>query len=434
MRVFLCLVVCSVPTFAQLPIPLSNTNFDENLLIEGEAQTSVSGWQITGDAGAFNPTQTQYPEDDGSRQTVGSTNDGSLFQVTNEPLIAGKDYTLTLEVGHRNDVATQAPFTIRFMAAGQVLAQTGGYDIPAGQWYDVSLTFTVSPAHPVGSLLEVHLISTGSETHYDNLTLTRKASGNMVSDAILSDKTLHVPGHYPTIQAALDALDLRRISKNAMVTIQVADGTYSDYDTIEVNHPDGRNIHILGNPNDPTLCTIHFKPGVNGVSAWQDRVLGKIDGFSLKGSNRTGSGLHCSYGGFIRTGSQMIVEDFLNAVFASGGSVICDDIQVRNNQHGIVSYFGAVVTANGALAEGNTGHGFFAGPAGSLLASDAVSKNNGGSGFRSWHGGSLRAWYSVSQGNQYGYLASGLSVISTRDSQVSGNGTDFRTLDNSVIE
>lgn len=434
MRVFLCLFMCTVPVFAQLPIPLSNTNFDEDLLIEGEFEYSVSGWQVTGAAGVFNPTQVQYPEGNGSRQTVGFTNDGSLFQVTNEPLIAGKDYTLTLEVGHRNDMASQAPFTIRFMAAGQVLAQTGGYVIPSGEWRDVTLTLTVSDAHPVGSLLEVHLVSTGNQTHYDNLTLTRKASGNMVSDAILSDKTLHVPGHYPTIQAALDALDLRSISKDAIVTIQVADGIYTDYDTIEVNHPDGGNIKILGNTNDPALCTIYFKPGVNGLSVPPTRRLGHINGFAFHGNDKAGNGLSCSWGGFISAGSQMTIKNFHSAVYAKGGYINCSGVQVLNNHRGIVSQYGSVIEASSAIAQGNDSHGFQAGIGGIINADNASSQSNGSAGYSSWFGGTLKAWNSNSQNNYHGYNSTIFSVTSARNSQASGNVENYIAVESSLVE
>lgn len=436
MKVLFCLFMCLVPVFAQETIPLSNATFDEDLLLEGEWQTSLSGWSVVGTAGVFNPTEVHYPSEDGSRNNVGFTNNGTLVQVTSEMLTADTLYTLSLEVGQRNDMTTQTPVTLRFVAGGEVLAQSGGYSIDPGQWRNASLTLLATGAQPIGQPLEIHLISTETQVHYDNLSLTKGPtnSGGSTGETpyfIETNQTLHVPSAFPTIQSALASIGLQRIAPDVIVTIQVADGIYGDYDTIEVDHLDGKRIQIIGNTSDPSLCVLDFKSGVDGVIVSHNQVLGHIDGFTFQGSNQTGAGLNSNWGAFIGTGPQMIFKDFRNAIYAFGGQISCPGVQAINSHDGIVSYYGSFVYADSAAAQGSLYNGFLAGINGTLLAPNAVATNNGSSGFMAWVDGALRTWDATSQNNLYGFRAGHLSSIYMPGSLMSGNSS-FPSLQRTV--
>ncbi len=207
-----CLVAALLPSHAQTIISLNNPNFDNDILLEGAWSATVSGWQTTGSAGYFNPTETQYPTDDQTRANVGFANNGSLYQVTSEILSVNTEYTLTLEVGRRFDLGAQIPITLRFVAAGEVLAQAGGYAINPGEWRTVTLKMVASAAHPLGELLEVHLISTDVQTNFDNLSLT-KLSVNQPSEDQLTligeDASIYVERNSTTTNNGFNSLYLK---------------------------------------------------------------------------------------------------------------------------------------------------------------------------------------------------------------------------------
>lgn len=439
MRICFCLFVIFGNAVAQESIPLNNAHFDEDLLLEGGWQTTLTGWTVVGTAGVYNPTETQFPGDDGTRMNVAFTNNGSLVQVTGESLTPNTHYTLSLEVGRRNDMPNQPPLTLRFMAAGQVLAQSGGYAIGPGQWRQASLSLVTTDAQPIGQPLEIHLISTDTQVNYDNLSLTKEpANGGGGSatnlNAIVADTTLHVPSQYETIQAALDAIDLRPISKNAVVTIQVADGNYTEYETIVVDHPDGNRIHIQGNTTNPALCALVFQPGVNGVSVSHSRALGMINGFTLQGSDQTGIGIQAYSSGSITTGSAIIVRGFERGVQASFSSTIeCAGIQATENQHGIIAIYSSSISAPTATASENTWNGFATNAGSSMSAWSSTALNNGHAGFNTWIGCTMVANDSLSQGNNYGYIASALGFSYILNSQALNNGTNFNASHGAII-
>ncbi|PLX68621.1 MAG: hypothetical protein C0603_05570 [Denitrovibrio sp.] len=112
------------------------------------------------------------------------------------------------------------------------------------------------------------------------------AGGILISDNafITEDMTLNVPAEYADINEALDFLSAFRIKDNAIVTIQVADGTYTYTEEIVINHPDSANLKIIGNETNPTACTI-WNPVSNNVISINKRELGYISGFKILGHN-----------------------------------------------------------------------------------------------------------------------------------------------------
>jgi hypothetical protein len=366
----------SYSLFAQQTIPLNNPDFDFDLLLEGGWDTTATGWQVTGNAGFFNPTASQYPSEGGERGNVGFTNAGSLIQVTGELLALDTEYTLNLEVGHRADTA-QAPFTVRFVADGLVLAQTGGYTIAPGDWRPVTLKLVTDAAQPIGSPLEIHLVSTGNQTNYDNITLvsdTPSGGGTGNNDALITeDLTIHVPSEYPGIQEALDSLDNKLIAGNATVTIQVADGVYPNLAQIDMDHGDGKNIHLIGNTSDANQCVLQF-PG-NGLLIDDGRGLGLLNGFRIETGAR---GISVVNGSFLTTGEQLEIIGGSHGLLVHGGSTVrAVSIKIRNSSTGINVSEGAYVFLGlDWVIENCTNTGIYAQNNATVGASGGILSNN----------------------------------------------------------
>ncbi|PLX69533.1 MAG: hypothetical protein C0603_00975 [Denitrovibrio sp.] len=110
--------------------------------------------------------------------------------------------------------------------------------------------------------------------------------GILVTDTpfIREDMTLNVPADYSDINEALDFLSAFRISNNATVTIDVANGTYVYTETILVNHPDAAFIRIVGNETTPSSCVL-WNPIAEAVVQVKGVSLGYLSGFKIVGED-----------------------------------------------------------------------------------------------------------------------------------------------------
>lgn len=175
---------------------------------------------------------------------------------------------------------------------------------------------------------------------------------------IIASRTLNVPADFDTIQDALAFLEFRPIAANATVTIQVANGNYTNYDSIEFTHPDGDRIQILGNETDATLCKITFKNDVNGISLEKGKHLGKLNGFHLAGGNRTQHGVNVTFNSTLECGDEMKITNFGKGVYASKGArVEIAEAVITDNGTGIYAIFQATVRASGATLTNNDANG-----------------------------------------------------------------------------
>jgi hypothetical protein len=153
---------------------------------------------------------------------------------------------------------------------------------------------------------------------------------------------ISVPGTLPiapfnqvnTIQEALSALDNYKIASGVTVTIQLIQNV-EDYDTINITHPDGDKIRIVGNCGG-SLCTIQFKPRINGVYVASGNTLGFLDNFNLVGqqSDQT-AGIYAYDRGNIMCGVHITVQKFSTGVRAENSSYIkAPNIRAENNSSG----------------------------------------------------------------------------------------------------
>ena len=134
---------------------------------------------------------------------------------------------------------------------------------------------------------------------------------------IMEDKTLLVPDQYPNIHMALKYLDDKHIKVGKTVTIQVTDCTNQVYtESINVAHPNGNAIHIVGNIDNPENCVLQFN-GSNGIEVIGNFELGMISGFNIIGNRTEGtSGIIASEGGRIDIGSSVHISSFEIGVHA----------------------------------------------------------------------------------------------------------------------
>jgi hypothetical protein len=153
---------------------------------------------------------------------------------------------------------------------------------------------------------------------------------------IRSDLTINVGTGEPfaTLAQAVQYLKDRRIRGNFIVTLKVADGTYSGMTQIYWDHPDGGKVRIIGNQAARANCVLNFDAANNlsGFLIAPGCVLGYIDGFTVNGvgawvstgiwnANCYGGGIN-STGGEVIVGPAVTVDKFYYSFIADHGGTL----------------------------------------------------------------------------------------------------------------
>ena len=290
--------------------------------------------------------------------------------------------------------------------------------------------------------------------------------GSLFPLLINKDTTIEVPSkvgrhrwchtkNINTIQDALLFLKDKKIATDVIVTIKVTKDPSEEYKTINVVHPDGDRIHIIGDCKRQ-LCTIGFEDDASGLVVDNGNKLGLLDGFIFIGKNLGGDavGITANQKSSIILGSNISVQNFYIGIYAVSGSFIkasyvkasnnqcigviasagstiiadnaeansnvsercahlcCDGIAAtgssyvnasyataNNNKYGIVSASGSTVVADNATANNNIGYGFGAGAVSTMRAEKAKANNNGSFGFWVNYNSFIYAWNATAFSN-----------------------------------
>ncbi len=458
---FLVALLTSSAVFADAII--LNRNFESDVIPLDPGYTSlVSGWVKSGDGavGVNAPFGSGiHYQKVGKQVQVGYLEQGGrLGQVTNLVLTQGKTYTLTFDAGQRLD-QTGRNFVARIKVNGLILAQkhSNDFNLTSGEWSTETLTLSPTSEMPVGKPIAIEFqniaTSTGYQANIDNVYLSEKnttteTTPNNLLSTLFEDVILQVPSAYSDINAALQYLQNKRIKIGKTATIQVNDCSNQTYSKpINLTHPNGNAIQIIGNTANPEQCALQFN-GSHGIVAEDGYTLGKIDGFTLQGNDQSNThGLYASNQGLIKTGGNIIVSHFDHGVFAiNNATILADAITVeenlavgiyaknrslihandsisRYNNIGYLAEQGATTQALNAKASYNSEHGFKATDSSSLFANNSFSFENSGSGYVATNSAFIYAPSCNSYNNaEYGYFGEGMShIVST---SYSNNGTN----------
>ena len=453
-------------------IPLLNHNFDSDAIDPDIGNTGfISGWVDSGIGGigvyAPLPNGVQYHEMGNRIQVAFLNRGGKITQTSNAVLTDGETYTLNFEIGQQLLSSTNLAgrhFAVRLKANGLVLAQKHSSEmtIELGRWNSSSLSFVANDTMPLGKplVVEFHNLATVShqQINIDNVFLT--TAGTVPSNPqdesisnltiITQNKTLLVPEEYADINAALRYLDDKHIKVGKTVTIQVTDCTNQVYtESINVAHPNGDAIHIVGNTQDPSACVLQFN-GVSGVVADNGNSIGLINGFTINGNATANSyGVYAKRIASIILGDSAVISNFDKGVVAEqNASIHASGTSAIDNLHaGYFSDNGAFINANKALAK-NSGNGFTAVRGAALSAEQSEASNNSNYGFNcglnstiqaidsfsinnrngyvGWSDCSIFAENSSSIGNALnGYFATSMSYIYVKNYYIESNGSNF---------
>jgi FtsP/CotA-like multicopper oxidase with cupredoxin domain len=158
---------------------------------------SFEGWTVTGTGGVFQALPYAIPVTDGA-QVAWATNGSSLSQVLAEQVSADTVYTLSVQVGQRNDT-TRGDATITLLAGG---VEIGSTIVPAPllageDWTPGQLVVDTTGMATVSGSLEIRLSGTGGQTEFDTVTLARTGPSARSSRILLRMINAGLENHAP---------------------------------------------------------------------------------------------------------------------------------------------------------------------------------------------------------------------------------------------
>lgn len=248
-------------------------------------------------------------------------------------------------------------------------------------------------------------------------------------DIISEDRVINVPGDFTDPADAMDYLSRFRISNDATVIVNIAEGVYNIGTKVISGHPDGLRIKIMG-PALPSGMVTEPNFSVTGsgvgnistdriVNAAMLRTRFKVVIESTNGAVDTGtSDITLENLAFIGLGSN-------EGIKTSGGHVRCNNVSVHNYFDGYRVDRGGIIYAPGCTASGCADNGWNVTNNGTIVATGGVASGNANSGFVSSVGGTIVADVSTSKGNggagTAGYYVSLSGIIQARATVAKNN-------------
>lgn len=259
----------------------------------------------------------------------------------------------------------------------------------------------------------------------------------MVGGLIANSVTLNVPAQYATVQLAMAYLADKTIARSATVTIQVADGVITLASGWNMNHPQGRNIRLIGNQATPTNVEVRGPnpPTFDALTVTGGNSLGFVDGFyfnllakATQANNYTA--VLADNSSFINCGSNMKANNWYYSFAARNGSVMyCDNVISDNaGDVGIWAFVGSEIRCRGATATNTSdsanglGFGFQAEYGSSMDCSSATASGCYIAGIAALSNSTVRALGATSSTNTgSGFLAQDGGTIENHNATANNN-------------
>ena len=171
-------------------ISVINPSFEQNVATltgsdtHGSWNFSIDGWDISAanSGGTWLPNGTTFSSPVPQGSYVAFSNGGVISQGLGDTIASTGTYTLTVYVGHRNDVwptvsFPNVPYFIGLFSGatftGTNVLVSSYEPVSVGQWKAVTLTYTPSSGDPIGQQLGIFLYSAGIQVDFDKISLTR---------------------------------------------------------------------------------------------------------------------------------------------------------------------------------------------------------------------------------------------------------------------
>lgn len=175
--IFLVLLMFEIKAFA-IPVPIINASFEDGTRPYPTLQGAWgygfnSGWEVTGSAGTWTPSDDMFYGDIPDGDSVAWLNGvSSISQDLNYYVNTGNTLTLEVDVGMRSTYSTGA-FAIEILAGGNQLASIGSGvgSISPGNFQTWNLSYVIEDEDPfIGQQLSIAFYNLGgSQVNFDNV-------------------------------------------------------------------------------------------------------------------------------------------------------------------------------------------------------------------------------------------------------------------------
>lgn len=217
---------------------------------------------------------------------------------------------------------------------------------------------------------------------------------------IREDTVINIPGDYSSLIEAMGYLASKRISSNALVTIQLADGIYNYSKTVDLSHLDLGRIKIKGNSLTPSSVTLNFF-GISGFRLTSKNRLLELSGLKIVGDNSSGC-----HGIIVNSGSSININNieitnFIDGFVSYAGGVAAGTnvTSSNNNGRGLFLQYGSAVALNNSNFSNNLDDGAFVGGGSSASLDSSIVNNNSGEGIEAWLNSYFAFYSGVASGN-----------------------------------
>lgn len=431
----LTLLACSVTNaYAnqdETKLQVLNQNFESDLInVTNHYNGNVIAWLSTGpgETGVSAPLENgEYLTPNNNGQVAFLQGGGELSQSIPTVLEDNVTYKATFDVG-RPVNSQSSKLLAKFISEGLVLGYTqiDTSTITAGTWQSQTVVFDSSSEMPINKPISIAFLNRDTNPlntlHIDNVEVSKTGTPDILRlektgmGIISEDIVLRVPEDFSYISDALDELHKHFIRADKVATIKVSNCTQQTLtEPLFVKHPQGEQIHIIGNTQFPEKCQINVS-GANGLHVNEGKQLGLLNGFTFNNTNAestTSTGLIVSKNANATLGESMVFKGFGSAIKAERkGSIFANGVKFDNNKNDVEALLGGMVQAENATSTNNQNFGFYAHKAGRIYAQGANIQNLEGTAFYSVSQSYIDADQATSTSKNYDFIAQRTSAIS----------------------
>jgi hypothetical protein len=227
-------------------------------------------------------------------------------------------------------------------------------------------------------------------------------------------------GGFPDLETALGVLASKVL--RATVKLELMPGTHTlPAGGLTIDHPDGKNLQILGPPDAGAVLTQPAGGTGNGITVAEGRALGALDRLTLQGVQvASTTGVVANAGSLVKIGPTLRIAEFPTGVICQAGSVItANGVTVSSTStaagYGFLANTGCTIHANGATSTGFV-HGYLAQFTSTIWALNAVCNSPGLFCFFSQYTSFLYAVSAIARGvgsSGWGFITVSGTLIAT---------------------
>lgn len=271
------------------------------------------------------------------------------------------------------------------------------------------------------------------ELEDENALLRERMDALEVDSGVLwirGDEVWRISGVDQSLESALTAAANMRIWPTGSLTLQLEDGVHAIPSTLDLRHPDGDRIRILGDVDEPDNVVLECADEVCLDVSWGGEIA-MIDGMVLVG-NGENQGVRTTYDGRVTLGASIEFRDFdIGIVCTTGGVVRGNGVRLMGNRIGAVADAGGMIDLQRPIISSEV-LGIGAEPAGMVVTWNATVRG-GEIGFKARGGQIWAPRATVDTVQQVGFQAMQGGMILGTSTTVTGSPLAYEAVDGGTL-